>query len=92
MYIQLCPDLFLDDQAKIMWALSYMKAGRAAKWAAQIFQWEECEENKDQSRFLDWDDFQNEFWKEFCLSYTDPAAINKLESTAYFQWSRSVDD
>ena len=69
-----------------------MKAGRAAKWAAKIFQWEECEENKDQSRFLDWDDFQGESRKEFCPSYTDTAAINKLESTAYFQWSCSVDN
>ena len=34
MYIWLCPDLFSDDQAKITWALSYMKVGRAAKWVA----------------------------------------------------------
>ena len=61
------------------------KPGRVAKWAAQIFWWEECEKNKDQSRFLDWDDFWGKFWKEFCLSYTDMAAISKLESTAYFQ-------
>ena len=75
-----------------MWALSYMKAGRAAKWVAQMFQWEEHEENKDQSRFLDWNDFQDKFWKEFCPSYTDTASINKLESTAYFQWGRSIDN
>ena len=41
---------------------------------------------------MDWEDFQNEFQKEFCPSYTDTATINKLESTAYFQWSHSVDD
>jgi hypothetical protein len=33
-YIILCPESFSDDQTKIIWALSYMKAGRAAKWAA----------------------------------------------------------
>ena len=32
-YIYLHPDSFSDDQAKITWALSYMKSGRAVKWA-----------------------------------------------------------
>ena len=41
---------------------------------------------------MDWEDFWNKFWKEFCLSYTDTAAINKLESMAYFQQSRSIDN
>ena len=26
-YIQLCPKEFLDEQTKIVWAMSYMKAG-----------------------------------------------------------------
>ena len=33
-YIRLCPDSFHSNQVKITWALSYMKSGRAAKWAA----------------------------------------------------------
>jgi len=36
-YICLCPNSFTDEQAKIIWAMSYMKAGRAAKWSARIF-------------------------------------------------------
>ena len=32
-YICLHPDSFSNDQAKITWALSYMKSGRATKWA-----------------------------------------------------------
>ena len=91
-YFRLCPNSFSDDQAKIMWALSYMKIGRAAKWAARVFQWEEQEGNQGLSRFLDWEDFRTEFRKEFCPSYTNTAAINRLKSTAYFQRSRSVDD
>ena len=50
-YILLCPESFSDDQVKIVWALSYMKSGQAAKWAARIFKWEE--ENAGDSRFLD---------------------------------------
>ena len=33
-YMRLCPDPFHSDQVKITWTLSYMKSGRAAKWAA----------------------------------------------------------
>ena len=67
-----------------------MKLGRMAQWAACNFEWEE--ENEGYTEFLDWDDFKLEFHKEFCSANSDSAAINKLESTAYYQRTRSVDD
>ena len=82
----------MDEQAKIVWAMSYMKAGRAAKWSARVFQWEEQPENIGYHKFVDWEDFRDEFKREFCPVYADSAAINRLESTAYFQKSRSVDE
>ena len=88
-YVLLCPESFSDDQTKIIWALSYMKSGRAAKWAARVFKWEE---DNEAAKFLDWDDFKSEFRKEFCPAHSDVAAINKLESVAYYQRNRSVDD
>jgi hypothetical protein len=48
-YVRLCPEEFLDDQTKIIWAMSYMKAGRAQKWTARIFRWEQLEENTGQT-------------------------------------------
>ena len=36
-YIRLCLNSFTDEQAKIVWAMSYMKAGQAAKWSVRIF-------------------------------------------------------
>jgi len=39
-YIRLCSNSFMDKQAKIVWAMSYMKAGQAAKWSAHVFRWE----------------------------------------------------
>ena len=86
----LCPDSFLSEQTKITWALSYMKSSRAGKWASRIFKWEE--DNRGYPKFLDWDKFQAEFRKDFCPANSDMAAINALESTSYFQESRSVDD
>ena len=67
-----------------------MKLGRAAKWASCIFKWKE--ENEDYTKFLDWDDFKLEFCKEFCPTNSNSIDINKLESTAYYQMTWSVDN
>jgi len=89
-YIRLCSASFPDDQTKITWALSYMKSGRAVLWAARIFRWEE--DNPGSIKFANWDKFREEFRTEFCPVHVDQAAINRLESVAYFQSKRTVDD
>ena len=89
-YMHLCSDSFHSDQVKITWTLSYMKSGRAAKWVAWVFRWEE--ENGGYSKFLDWDKFQMEFRKDFCPTHSDTAAINTLESTSYYQKTQGVDN
>jgi len=91
-YIRLCPEEFRDEQAKILWAMSYMKAGRAAKWAARIFRWEQLPDNSGSARFFDWEDFRDEFKKEFTPAHADSVAVNRLETTAYHQKSRSLDE
>jgi hypothetical protein len=73
-YILLCPESFSNGQIKIIWVLSYMKSGRAAKWAACVFKWEE--ENVGDSKFLHWDNFKSEFRKKFCPANSEAAAIN----------------
>ena len=65
--------------------MSYMKSGPPAKWMARIFKWEELLENKGCSKFADWEDFQDEFRKEFTPAHADLLAINHLESTMYNQ-------
>ena len=32
-YMQLCPEAFMDDMTRVIWALSFMKANRASWWA-----------------------------------------------------------
>ena len=44
------------------------------------------------TKFLDWDEFCNEFRRDFCPANSDVAAINKLESTTYYQKTRSVNE
>ena len=89
-YLRLCPEEFPDEQSKVMWAMSYMKMGRAQKWTARIFRWEQLEENTHHPKFLDWEDFRDEFRKEFTPSHADALAINRLESSAYYQRNRSL--
>ena len=41
---------------------------------------------------MDWDNFKLEFHKEFCPANPEATAINKLESTTYYQRTQSVDN
>jgi Retrotransposon gag protein/Zinc knuckle len=91
-YVRLCPEEFPDEQTKIVWAMSYMKTGRAQRWTARVFRWESLAENIGLTRFLDWEDFKDEFRKEFVPAHADALAINRLESTGYYQRNRSLDD
>ena len=88
-YIRLCSDSFEDDATKIVWAMSYMKEGRAARWADREL---EFEADKGDLRFLDWLDFEAEFRKDFMPLNAEATAVNTLEGTSYFQGRRSVDD
>jgi hypothetical protein len=91
-YIRLCPREFPDEQMKVVWAMSYMKSGHAQKWTARVFRWEQQPENATSSRFLDWPDFRSEFKKEFTPAHADALAVNRLESAAYYQKTRTLDD
>ena len=52
-YIRLCPEGFPDDNVKIVWLLSYMKSGRAGRWAAREFEYQ-AKSDPRHLRFLDW--------------------------------------
>jgi hypothetical protein len=88
-YMRLCPEAFEDDEMKIVWAMSYMKSGRASRWATREF---ELEAKTSHLRFIDWFDFEEEFRRDFLPLDAEAAAVNTLETSAYFQGKRSVDD
>ena len=88
-YICLCPESFKDDLTKAVWAMSYMKAGRAGRWANREF---EHKAKSGHLRFIDWVDFEEEFRKDFMPLDSEATAVNVLETTSYFQGRRSVDD
>ena len=76
--------MFEDDSTKIVWAMSYMKSGRANRWPGATRKFEQ-EAKAGRLRFLDWDDFEDEFRKDFMPLDAEAAAINVLETTTYFQ-------
>ena len=55
LYIRLAPEQFHDEQEKILWALTFFKDGRAAKWSENVFRQE-----ADTGVFpiLTWGDFE----------------------------------
>ena len=88
-YIRLRPEAFEDDETKIIWAMSYMKSGRANRWATREF---ELEVKAGHLRFIDWLDFEEEFRRDFLPLNAEATAVNTLETSTYFQGERSVDD
>ncbi len=66
-----------------------MKDGRAARWAAREF---ELEATNGLLRFDDWAHFEKEFRKEFTPLNKEVDAVNVLETSAYHQGRKSVDD
>jgi len=58
LYIRLAPKQFYDEQEKILWALTFFKDGRAAKWSENVFRQE-----ADTSVFPipTWGDFEQQF-------------------------------
>ena len=72
--------------------MSYMKSSHAQKWTACIFHWEQEPKNSRANKFFDWEDFRNEFKKEFTPANSDALAINRLKSAAYYQKNRPLDD
>ncbi len=88
-YIRLCPEAFDGEVQQIVWAMSYMKDGRAGRWAAREF---ESEAADGKLRFQEWTDFEDEFRKEFTPLNEEVDAVNILETVTYHQGRKSVDD
>lgn len=87
-YIRLCSEQFDSEETQIVWALSFMKNGRAGKYALRLM---EQENREGIPRFYQWSDFEADFRAEFFPTHPDVDAVTKLEGTTYFQAKRSVD-
>jgi len=89
LYIRLALEQFHDKQERILWALTFFKRDRAAKWSKNIFRQE-----ADTGVFpiQTWGEFEQQFRLHFFSANTEVDAINSLERTTYHQGNRTVDD
>ncbi|GLB45813.1 hypothetical protein LshimejAT787_3100030 [Lyophyllum shimeji] len=90
LYMSLAPDAFSDEQTRINWALSYMKGGRAARFAARTLR--HLLSHGRAPRFWSYAEFHAQFIAEFCPQDEKRKAATTLETSAYYQGSRSVDE
>jgi hypothetical protein len=84
----LCASEFADDQARIHWVLSYMKADRAATFADRALR---NEAKSGNFRYTDWRLFRAVFVENFCPENEATNALMRLESDRYFQGRRTVE-
>ena len=80
--------MFNEDLVKIVWAMSYINTGWAGHWTAHEI---ETEVHNGRLCFLDWLDFEEEFWKDFFPFGAEAAAVNALDMTEYFQGNQTVE-
>ena len=89
LYIRLALEQFHDKEERILWALTFFKGGRAAKWSENVFRQE-----ADTGVFpiQTWRDFEQQFRLHFFSVNVEADAINALEGISYYQGGRMVDD
>jgi hypothetical protein len=87
--MSLCSGNFADDQAKILWVLSYMKSGHASNFASNLV---EYTETNRRDYYADWPTFRVAFIENFLPANESTAAILRLESNRFYQGKRTVDE
>ncbi|GLB42963.1 hypothetical protein LshimejAT787_1204120 [Lyophyllum shimeji] len=90
LYMSLTPDAFPDEQTRINWVLSYMKEGRAARFAACTLRYPNSHDGVP--RFGTYAEFRAQFVVEFCPRDEKRKAATTFEMSTYHQGSRSVDE
>lgn len=82
LYMTLCPQQFTNDVIRVNWVLSFMKKGRAARFAARAL----CHETTHGLLlYSSYASFETCILKEFCPQDKAMHAVTVLESQQYFQ-------
>ena len=89
LYLGVCASDFPDKQSQILWALSFMKTGRAATFATRAFTYEA---KNGTPLYATWKNFVEAFRQQFYPLHEATDAMNQLESRQYHQGKRSVDE
>jgi len=89
LYFALAPHQFADEHAQVMWALSFMKGGRAARFVDRLMRNYQL---TGRLPYPSYSDFAEEFANEFCPKNEIQTSRTELETVRYFQGARTVDE
>jgi hypothetical protein len=89
LYINLVPHQFVDDHTKIMWAFLFMKSDCATRFVDRQMQ---NYQTVGSLPYSTWSDFVQEFIDEFCPKNETLMAHTDLETSRYYQGTKTVDD
>jgi hypothetical protein len=87
--MSLCSSNFADNQAKILWVLSYMKSRHASNFASDLI---EYAETNGHDYYADWPAFCVAFIENFLPANKSTTTILHLESNCFYQGRRTVDE
>ena len=88
-YVRLMSHQFRSEEDKIVWALSYMSEGRAARWANMIFE-NHIETTDREKKIATWGDFVVMLRKEFIS--TNEIMLSAAQLRGLKQGEKSVDN
>jgi hypothetical protein len=88
LYLLLTGPDYPDEQARIHWALLFLKSGCVATFAERIVR---QEMRTGVMVFADWMIFTSEFMSTFCPENEAMSVLMRLESDCYFQGQRNVE-
>jgi len=89
LYLHLAPHQFESEKAKVAWAYSYMRAGRAALFVDRVLRYEA---RTKKPQYPTWVSFRAAFVEEFFPKNERQRALTRLETSAYHQNRRSMDE
>ena len=89
LYLGVCASNFPEEQSQILWAMSYMKTGRAATFTTFAFAYEA---KNGTPLYATWKAFTEAFHQQFYPLYEATDAMNQLESRQYHQGKCLVDE
>jgi Retrotransposon gag protein len=89
LYFALAPHQFVDEHVQVMWALSFMKGGRAACFVDRLMRNYQL---TGRLPYPSYSDFTEEFANKFCPKNKIQTSWTELETVRYFQGTRTVDE
>jgi hypothetical protein len=89
LYAALTPHQFVNNNAKIMWAFSFIKSGCATQFVDQHIR---SYQNMGSISYETWGEFVEDFMVDFCPKNKVQTSRTELETSRFFQNGRTINE